>query len=121
MEGVRRATAESLNQTLRRMRQAPAETAVLQLIADATAAWADRMVVLSFENDQARSVAARNISGPEAGFSVESGGAIGSVIESKDPMVARASSGELSPELARALTSDNGQEPPKAYLFPVVV
>src|SRR5882757_4077778 len=46
IESARRGTAEALNQTLRRMRLAPSETAILQLLADATAAWANKTVVL---------------------------------------------------------------------------
>src|SRR4051812_32933660 len=49
IETARRATAESLNQTLRRMRLAPSQAAVLQLLADATAPWATKIVVLSVE------------------------------------------------------------------------
>ncbi|MDQ1469402.1 MAG: hypothetical protein QOJ99_882 [Bryobacterales bacterium] len=120
IESARRSTAEALNQTLRRMRLAPSEAAILQLLADATAAWADKLVVLSFENNQARSVGSRNLNGTGFSFETDKAGAIRSVLDSHDPMVALASPAEISPSLADAFAEPDNDSP-KAYLFPVLV
>jgi hypothetical protein len=120
IESARRSTAEALNQTLRRMRLAPSETAILQLLADSTAAWANKTVVLSFKNNQASAVGARNLNGTGFSFEIETAGAIRSAIESHDPMVALASAPEISPVLAGAFTEPDNDSP-KAYLFPVLV
>jgi hypothetical protein len=129
MENARRTTAEALNQTLRRMRQAPSQTAVLELLADGTSLWADKMVVLLVENNQARALAARNVNGDEfsiaAVIEVDTAGAIRSAVDSKDPLVALASDAEISTALAAAFRDqdpgENESEPARAYLFPVVV
>ncbi len=118
LERARRTTAESLNQTLRLLRQAPAHAHVLQLLVDGSAPYAERVVVLSIENGQARSLSARGV-GAETGFvfELEEAAAIEAAIESRDPVVALAAEGEISPSLAAAFGSNHGT---KVYLFPVV-
>jgi len=129
VEAVRRATAESLNQALRRLRQAASESETLQVISDASAPWADRVVVLSFENNQARSLSARGLQPDSFTFDIESAAAIRSVVDSKgpearEPLVALASASEISPVLADAFSRgapESGIATGKAYLFPLVV
>jgi hypothetical protein len=130
LESARRTMAEALNQTLRRMRQAPSQSAVLELLADGTAPWADKVVVLSFGNNQARVLAVRglNVTGDgviDVVIDVEAAGAIRSAVDSKDPLVALASPAEISAALAAAFRQngqgDSESEPARAYLFPVVV
>src|SRR5437762_14207740 len=53
-EDARRSRTESLNQALRRLRQASSEEQILRLLAEGCAAYAERSVVLVFENNQAR-------------------------------------------------------------------
>jgi hypothetical protein len=127
IERARRTTAESLNQTLRLLRQSAAEAPALQLLADGSAPYAQRAVVLLIENNQARSLSVRGVKDGTADenaltFALEDAPAIGSVIESKDPVVALGSDREISAPLAAALGIAESQSDPdgKAYLFPVV-
>jgi hypothetical protein len=113
-----RQTAESLNQVLRRLRQAPAEAQTLQAIADGTAAWSQHLVVLAVESNQFRLVAGRAVSGLRADFAVSTDGApaLAACAESKDPVTVLCSESEFGPALAEALAANA-----KAWLFPVVV
>ena len=131
IERARRTTAESLNQTLRLLRRSAAEAPALQLLADGSAPYAQRAVVLSIENNQARTVSVRGVKdGTTDGatdenaftFALGDAPALGSAIESKDPVVALASDREISAPLAAALGASESQSDPdeKAYLFPVV-
>jgi hypothetical protein len=94
----------------------------LQLLADGSAPYAQRAVVLMIENNQARSLSVRGSGENEFIFPLEDAPAIGSAIDSKDPVVALASDREISPPLAAALSAAGSQPDPegKAYLFPVV-
>ncbi|MES1258028.1 MAG: hypothetical protein ABUS51_06345 [Acidobacteriota bacterium] len=119
-EAARRTTAEALNQALRRLRQAPSLTAALETLADASAPWARRAVVIAVEGNSARSRATRGLSDhEEIAFDLDAAGAVSAAVESKDPVVAVASPAELSPALAALLTE--GTEDRKAYLFPIAV
>jgi hypothetical protein len=125
-ERVKMATAESLNQILRRVRQASSEAAVLKMLAEATSAYAQRVVVVSIESSQAgdaqtEHISARLVARRDAGegdliFDVSSAAAVAAVIETKDPVAALASSSEIPAALADALSADEG----KVYLFPLV-
>lgn len=123
IERARRTTAESLNQTLRLLRQSAAEAPALQLLADGSAPYAQRAVVLLIENNHAKSLSGRGTTDENAfTFGLEDAPAIGSAIESNDPVVAMASDREISAPLAAALGVSESQSDPdgKAYLFPVV-
>jgi hypothetical protein len=136
-EGARRSQVESLNQVLRRLRVA-GEEQVLQLAAEGCAPYAAQLVVLVFENSQARCAASHGLnlnavtdSGaaiddetPTDGslsFEISSAPAIVAAIESRDPVISIGTDAEISPSLARAFhqtfrtTNDR-----KAYLFPIV-
>lgn len=119
-EETRRRLSESLNQTLRRIRQTTAEHESLQLLLEDSAPWAERAVVLLIENNQATVAAWRGVSpDPEedgAAIPLDAAAAIASCAESRDPVVSLAADGEISPELAAAL---GGEESGKVYLFPV--
>jgi len=121
-EKSRRLTAESLNQSLRRFRHLPAQGPVYQLLVDASAPYAPRVFAAVVEGDLIRVVAVRGLDESGNGTTVElaSAAAVGSAIESRDPVIALATESELSPELERLL---NGTEPAadsKAYVFPVL-
>jgi len=116
---TRLSTAEALNQALRRIRQAATEADSLSILLEGSAPFARRAVVVRVENNQAELLTARGLETSELSFSVETAGAVASVCESRDPMVALASAAELSPELAAALATHEDPSP-KAYLFPVV-
>jgi hypothetical protein len=112
-DDARRSQAEALNQVLRRMRTGPADN-VLDLLAEGCAPFAERVVVLVFESNQAVRAA-----GLEAlDFDLAEAPAILSAIESRDPVVAVVSAAELSGGLAKAL-EDPATNDAKAYLFPV--
>jgi hypothetical protein len=124
IERARRTTAESLNQTMRLIRQSAAEAPALQLLADGSAPYSQRAVVLLIENNHAKSLSTRGVTDDIAfTFALEDAPAIGSAVESKDPVVALASDREISAPLAAALGVSESQSDPdgKAYLFPVVV
>ncbi|HVV47692.1 MAG TPA: hypothetical protein VHC72_20915, partial [Bryobacteraceae bacterium] len=129
---VRRTQVESLNQILRRLRTSP-EDKVLELLAEGCASFTPQLVVLVFENDQARSVSGVGLAGGDAEtdeqkaeigpieFPTNSAPAIVSAIDSRDPVVALGVAAEISAELAGAFSRTVGPAgDPKAYLFPVV-
>jgi hypothetical protein len=130
VEHIERACAEAsisqvegLNQVLRRLRAA-SEREVLELLARSAAA--EKAVVLLFENGHARIAASHGVSfTPSEGaagnpLQIEEIPAIISAIESKDPVVALATAGEISPELARLFEDSTAANTGKAYLFPIV-
>jgi hypothetical protein len=109
------ATVESLNQILRRMRQAVSQGEVLSLLLEGAAPYSSCAVVLQVENHQARSFGVRGLAGGPFAFPLDAAPAILGLCETREPLVALASPGELTPELAEALASvDPGG---KAYLF----
>jgi hypothetical protein len=119
----RQSMAEALNQSLRRIRQAASSDAVLQLTAELSSAYAHKVVVLVFENNQAcvtasRGLALPNGSAPEAfDLTLENAPALASAIDTRDPVTVLAREAELSPALVRLLAA--GQTD-KVYLFPVI-
>lgn len=105
-----RSTAESLNQILRRLRQAPDDATVFELLAEAAAPYAAQTVLLVIANGEAH--LADGVT-----FRTDDAAAVGTAIESKDPVVALASAQQLSPALAEYF---GNREDRKAYLYPVV-
>ena len=145
---ARRAVADSLHQSIRRLRQASGEIRILKVLNEVTAPWAAQSVVLVFENHQARSVALRGISLPSSDpevptivdaprsrpgsepatptdvvtdnlvFDITAAPAIVAAIESRDPVIALLSPRELSVPLADALGVDPGS---RASVYPILV
>jgi hypothetical protein len=119
----RQSMAEALNQSLRRIRQATSSDAVLQLIAELSSAYAHKVVVLVFENNQARVTASRGLaasngSAPEAfDLTLENAPALASAIDTRDPVTVLARETEVSTALVRLLAA--GQTD-KVYLFPLI-
>lgn len=126
---ARRSQAEALNQTLRRIRTGTPE-GLPALLAEGCAPFAEQVVVLVFESNQA--CYAAGFDGD--GFDLEAAPAILAAIESRDPMVAIATDSELSASLAAALGNSHKAylsstdtpkaylssiDTPKAYLFPI--
>jgi hypothetical protein len=118
-------TAESLNQTMRRIRQAPSQAEVLAVLLEGAALYAGYAVVLRVENNQVRSLGTRGGQGTDGPFEfpLDAAPAIASVCENRDPVVALASPAELTAELASALGEvvSHGDGATKAYLFPIAV
>ena len=119
--------SESLNQTLRRIRHTAEEHETLQLLLEDSPA--DRAVVLLIENHQAHLAAWRNVQlrdeDNERTIDLADAAALASCVETRDPVVALASPGEisslLSMALASALPAALDAAPAKAYLFPITV
>jgi hypothetical protein len=125
-EEARGSQSETLNRFLRRLR-ATSEVRVPELVAESCAAHAEKLVVLVFENDQARSAASFGITNggvrngtfenPVLLLDTNTAPAVVTAIESRDPVVALATETEISPVLAAAFSPvPDG----KAYLFPVI-
>ena len=120
-EEARRRLAESVNQTLRRIRRTTAEHETLQLLLEEISFCAERAVVLLIENNQARialwrGVVLREEEEDAAPIELSDAAALSACVESRDPVVALASAGEVSARLASALSA-SGTE--RVYLFPV--
>jgi hypothetical protein len=117
---TRLSTAESLNQTLRRIRQGIDEAEVLGILLESTSPYAHQAVVLRVENNQASLFRGRSVEGHEFSFPLECAAAVANVCENRDPVVALISDNELSAELATVFAIPGEGEGRKAYLFPVV-
>lgn len=118
---ARRKLSEQLNQTLRRIRQVSAEHEALQLLLEDSAFAADRAVVLLVESNQAsvaawRGMALRDEAEDNAPIELAEAAALASCVETKDPVVAIATPGEISSLLANALSAAGTD---RVYLFPV--
>lgn len=115
--------SESLNQSLRRIRQTAAEHEALQILLEDSPA--DRAVVLVIENNQARLGAWRNVQlreeDEDGAIALADAAALASCAASGDPVVAFAAPAEISSLLSSALASAPGGATAKAYLFPITV
>jgi hypothetical protein len=114
---------ETLNQVVRRLR-CTSESDVPGLIAQGSAPYAGKLVVLVFESGQAGIAASQGITAEmaETSFDISGAPAIAEAIETKDPVIALAASAEISPILADLLAEpDRASGEQRAYLFPVVV
>jgi hypothetical protein len=123
-EESRRRLSESLNQTLRRIRQTSAEHETLQLVLEESAFCAARAVVVLVESGRIarvaiwRDVTLRGDEEDAAPIDLKEAAALASCVESGDPMAALASPGEISSVLAAGFGKSGGE---KVYLFPVRV
>lgn len=123
-EESRRRLSESLNQTLRRIRQTSAEHETLQLILEESAFCAARAVVVLVESGRIARVAAwrevtlRGDEEDSAPIDLKEAAALASCVESGDPVAALASPGEISSILASAFGKGEAE---KVYLFPIRV
>ena len=117
-ERTRRTVSDSLNQTLRRLRQVPSQAGAMKLLAEATAPWATSAAVLVVEDGEARLLASRNLQSenlPET-ISLEDAAALNAVVETTDPITALASPSEVSGPLSDAFGPES-----RCHLFPVSV
>lgn len=116
LAALRRSHAESLNQTVRRFRQATSDGQVLQLLNETCAPCAEQTLLLTFENNHPPVV--RFAGGA---FELNQAPALVSAVESRDLIVTLVSDGQLSRVLANALRTEDSDVDDKAYLVPVVV
>jgi len=119
VEGAR-ATAEALNQVIRRLRRVETEREALDLLIEESGAFAGRAAAIIFEEGQAILGAVRGIESSAASLRFEVSPALLTVIETKDPVVTAATEAELSPALFEA-TDAGSLEDGGAHLFPLVV
>ena len=104
----RAGSTSRLNQSLRRLRTT-GEEQVLNLLAESCAPYAERLVVLVFENNQARCAASAGVENADLTFDTVSAPAIVAAIDSRDPVVALATEAEISPVLARGVSRRGGR------------
>lgn len=117
---ARRTQSESLNQSLRRLRQATNDENILKILSQCCVPYTPFSVVLVFENNQARVAASSENDAVGVAFDITSAAAVVAAIETRDHVTALASETELSPELARRLAAPaTGNSPGNAYLFPL--
>lgn len=121
---ARRIEAEALNQSLRRLRQANGEEHILQTLGESCVRYAEILVVLVFENNQAHAVATQGLeTGLETGalfFDIAAAPAVVAAIESQDPVVALATEAELPADFAQKFRgADADRFDRHAYLFPL--
>jgi len=116
---TRVATAESLNQVIRRIRETSDPYEALGILLESTAVYADQAVVLKVENNHAEVLGGRGIEECEFEIPLDQAAAIADVCETRDPLVALVSEPELSDDLFHVLSKPDDPER-KAYLFPIV-
>lgn len=121
---ARRTEAEVLNQSLRRLRQASGEEQILQTLGESCARYAEVLVVLVFENNQAHAVATHGfetvLETEALFFDITAAPAVVAAIESQDPVVALATEAELPADFVQKFRgADGDQSDRNAYLFPL--
>jgi len=116
----RTSQVESLNQVLRRLRSA-SESELPGLLAEGCSAYAQQVVVLVFETNQAHAAASHGLAAEDLSFEIALAPAVVAAIESRDPVVALAAESEVSSPLAQVFNraeAETGAR--KAYLFPLL-
>ncbi len=114
---ARRATAETLNQTARRLAAAESSADWTEIVLDAAGAESPRVAVLFAGPDGYRLEGARNLARAlTEAIARDRAPAIEAVCESRDTVVCARTAGELSGEFIEALGGGSGG---RAYLFPI--
>jgi hypothetical protein len=116
----RRALADSLCLTIRRISQAQTDSEIGNLLINADPLHARKAACLVFDGDQAHVSVSRGIPTAAIAFPIHSSPSLVAVIETRDMVTASSSASELSEPLHAALTSDDA-DTGKAHLIPVVV
>lgn len=126
----RRALAEELNQSVRRLRQAKSADEEYSVLLDVTAPFCEQAIVFSIDRKQVRAERMRRPGSVEAGeaqvpenlppltFAVSDAAAFSTAVDSRDPVIAMSTPAEVSQALI-ALLANEPEE--KVYLFPLVV
>lgn len=110
--------SESLNQGLRRLRTAATMDDVAALTVELASAFCEKLVIFVFDGDAAEALAARNFGQLPLRFSPNQAAAVRAAVESRDPVIALATSAEVSSEVAERLSGDT---PQSVHLFPITV
>jgi hypothetical protein len=112
--------AESLKQTVRRLRQTTDEAGALGLVVSSSVPYCQKAAAFVFEQDAARLSSARGLDAAELAIDLKQAAAFFSAVETKDPVIATASESELSKEFfPPAIEGFAAGE--KVFLFPLVV
>jgi hypothetical protein len=122
-EHGRRESADQLNQAVRRIRQSPDVEELGAILIDAASAFAGGAALFHVDESVVRAERVRGLheENAEAFLSLEvaleSAAALATAVESRDPVVAASTPGELSPEIVKLA----GHSPEgRVYIFPVV-
>jgi predicted RecB family endonuclease len=122
-DAARKELAEELNQAVRRLRECARADDVWDVLAASTAPFCDRAAVYSVSGDMLRGESVRGLDPlnaerlRELAFDIQEAGAFAGVVETREPVVALASSGEIGTvnlELFGHPADD------RVYLFPVL-
>jgi hypothetical protein len=117
IETASRDAAEALNQAIRRIAQSPSVSDALGALVDSTPPFCAVAAVLSLKDGQAEPVRSRGTAVAGAPFEIAAAPALVSLLETKEPVAATATPGQLSPALAETLATPDS----RAYLFPLKV
>jgi hypothetical protein len=125
----RRALAEELNQAVRRVRHAASVDDLYSILLDVTVSFSEQAAVFSIHRELARAERMRRPAGVQAGengaaaslpaleFQVSEAAAFSTAIDTRDPVVAMSTPGEIS----AALVGLFGHPPDeRVYLFPLL-
>jgi hypothetical protein len=114
-QAARSELVHELNQLVRRMRQYRTESDWAAALLDGASQFVDQVAVFAFENGPLRLLGARNLDLPAAfSFPAASAAAFAAAIESRDPVIAMRTPGEVTGSLAGAA---NGE---RAHIIPIV-
>src|SRR5580698_4728968 len=117
IDSAHRDAAEALNQATRRIAQSSNVSDALAALVDSTARFSAVATVLSLKDGHANMVRSRGTTLTGEPFAIATSPALVSLLETKEPVAAAASSSQLSPTLADTLNVPDGT----AYLFPLKV
>ena len=114
----RRELSEELNLAVRQLRLCMAVAEIPAALADAASPFAERVAVFTIQDNMARASKPRgNAKTGKNDVSLDEAPALRAAIESRDPVVALGTAGEVSTLVLEALGPGDGD---KVYLFPLV-
>jgi hypothetical protein len=116
-ESVRGELTETLNQTVRLLRQAEDFAQMAAILVNSSTTFCNLFAVFSIDGDRLRLERARGAS-PPLEFPVAEAAAFTGALASGDPVVTMTTAREVSPALAEAFAHEAGD---RAYILPVVV
>lgn len=116
-ESASRDAAEALNQAIRRIAAVHTVTDALGALVDSTPPYCAMAAILSLETKHARAIRVRGTAPNDQAIEIASAPALATLLDTKEPVAAAATAGELTESLAQTLNSPEG----RVYLFPLKV
>ncbi|MBV8812598.1 MAG: hypothetical protein JO033_28325 [Acidobacteriaceae bacterium] len=114
-QAAQRQTVYNLNQFVRRVHQYRTQSEWVLAVVDAASKFVAQVAVFSLMNDTVNLRGQQNLDLPaDLSFSLKAAGAFASAVDSKDPVVALRTPGEVTDLLSTSDVSD------RAHLFPIV-